>query len=108
MKTEYIIITAFGMGIIFILLFIVIVSINQQYDQLVVSCYQNNFQEDMELHGDYSGTFDCMEYYGNVYGNGEWTKKCSTNPFSSKMSCHDLCNIDCAYQNKISGEICVC
>jgi len=108
MVSKYIITIGIGIGCAMLVILIGMVMLNQQYDQLVILCWQNNFQEDMELHGDYSGTLNCMEYYKSVYGNGKWTKKCSTNPFSSKMSCHDLCNIDCAYQNKISGEICVC
>ena len=100
--------TIISILVVGVLLGISILSLNQIHDQLVFDCYKNYFPEEMELHGDFSGTLNCVEYYEENYANGKWTDKCSTNPFSAKMSCHDLCNIDCAYQNKINGGICLC
>jgi hypothetical protein len=113
MKLEDIIqpLVLFGIGtfvlIVALLSFLIVVSANKMADQMLWLCYENNF-ENVTLHGDFSGNLDCNQYYLDGYSNGKWTERCSVSPFSTKESCHTLCNIDCAYQNKLNGQVCVC
>jgi hypothetical protein len=94
---------------VFILVVLVLLTMeNAMQDQVLWECYKANF-ENITLQGDFSGDLDCNQYYLNYYSGEKWTHQCSSWFFSDRMTCHDLCNIDCAYKNKQAGKpICVC
>ncbi len=99
MKTKYIL---FGIGILItvllIFLFVKIIPLSEEQN-VFISCIGYNWETDF-----------CKDYWENNYADGRWTKKCSTwFFFTDKISCHDLCNVDCEFYNKEEGEfMCVC
>lgn len=110
MRRETIIKIIIGILTTIIIILAGIVCINATIDQLVWQCYLNDFPENLTIHGDFAGEINCTEYYEENYANGKWAERCSYFPFlnSKYGDCHTLCNIDCAYQVKKGGQICVC
>jgi len=71
------------------------VSINNTQEQFLYFCRNYNWEGTHNLTGDFSGEFNCTELRIKLFDNQGWTKECSTFPFSPKLSCHTLCNMDC-------------
>lgn len=95
--------------IVFCIILMFVFSAQRTQDQFLWYCYQHNFPANFTMEGELSGSFDCQEYYINTYDNGKWGKRCSSLWYSEGPTCHELCIIDCAFQNKKNKEImCVC
>ena len=93
-----------------ILLFIFIKLTPRSYEQqFFILCISNDWGENVSFSGDLSGEINCQDFWYKNYADGKWAEKCSTWFWSDKISCHDLCNVDCEFQNKQAGGIvCVC
>ena len=105
-------IQTYGSIIVFIAMMIlialvVIIMANSMKDDILFECYKAK-RGNLTLHGDFSGELDCNKFYQDFYADGKWANQCSTWIFSDRMSCHDLCNIDCDYNAKHGGIACVC
>jgi len=92
-----------------IIVFIIIEVIPQTYEkQFFYFCIINNWEKNLSFSGELSGTINCIDFWNENF-KGQWQDKCSTWIWSDKISCHDLCNVDCEFYNKQKGEnMCVC
>ena len=106
-KIITILITIILIGIL-LFLFIKIIPISYE-QQFFILCVSNDWGENVSFSGDLSGEINCKDYWNENYADGKWAEKCSTWFWSKKISCHDLCNVDCEFYNKENKQnMCVC
>jgi hypothetical protein len=98
-------------GIIFITVIllvsyiVIIIFARKTQSEIILYCHNHNWKGNIT--GDF--TMSCTDIYNIFFKNNQWTQLCSTSFFSSKPSCHDLCNIDCEIKYKEGSEIiCLC
>jgi hypothetical protein len=109
MKKETIIEIIIFLMVFIIVIFVFMLSINKMKEQLLYFCRGHNWEGTHNVSGDFSGEFNCTELRIELFDNKGWTKECSTLPFSLRLSCHTLCNMDCEIKNKKAGETkCIC
>ena len=111
MKTKKEIITTIIIILLSIILIILVgaLSLQQTQEQFFMFCADKEWKGIHNITGDFSGEINCSKFWDDYMADGKWTEICSAFSFSSKPSCHTLCNLDCEKFNKENnGMGCIC
>lgn len=96
---------AMGIGVILIGVSQIFYSFDKQIFEL---CVINDWNESVIFINNSCQKINCIDFWNENF-KGKWQDKCSTFFWSDKVSCHDLCNVDCEFYNKENKlNQCVC
>ena len=108
MKKDTIISIILSLMVIIIVILTSMLYIRQTGQQFFDLCSNYDWNGTHNYTGDLTGEINCSQIRIDMFDNDGWTEICSDFPFSAKLSCHTLCNIDCELDYKRTGVMCVC